>query len=385
VCRRAARRRSEAGLSRDPDARDGRTDRILELAERERLHDVGHGIEAARVRARRVDARADDRDFLALEAENLSGGQRPRIGGLDEENVDCLRVEAQGLAVPGERGLVPEPRRHVRQKSPHLGVRLADEDPRHGFIFDEPRANVGAIWYGNGMKRGRVLVVDDDADIRNLVRELLERQGYDVTEGANGRDGLRAFYATTPDVVILDVGMPEMDGFETLERIRDLSDVPVLMLTARAAELEKVRGLKAGADDYVTKPFGRQEFLARVEAMLRRARPREEGPTTYADELVAVDFAQRSVAVSGHPVTLTPLEFRLLAAFIRHPNQVLAHDQLLELVWGDSLAASRDQVKLYVGYLRRKLEAAGGDASAIETVRGFGYRYRPPAASRPGT
>jgi DNA-binding response OmpR family regulator len=205
-----------------------------------------------------------------------------------------------------------------------------------------------------------------------------------VTEGANGRDGLRAFYATTPDVVILDVGMPEMDGFETLERIRDLSDVPVLMLTARAAELEKVRGLKAGADDYVTKPFGRQEFLARVEAMLRRARPREEGPTTYADELVAVDFAQRSVTVSGHPVTLTPLEFRLLAAFIRHPNQVLAHDQLLELVWGDSLAASRDQVKLYVGYLRRKLEAAGGDASAIETVRGFGYRYRPPAASRPG-
>jgi DNA-binding response OmpR family regulator len=231
------------------------------------------------------------------------------------------------------------------------------------------------------MKRGRVLVVDDDSDIRNLVRELLERQGYDVTDAANGRDGLRAFYASTPDVVVLDVSMPEMDGFETLERIRDLSDVPVIMLTARAAELEKVRGLKAGADDYVTKPFGRQELLARIEAMLRRARPREEGPTTYADTLVVVDFAQRSVTVHGQPVRLTPLEFKLLAAFIRHPNQVLAHDQLLDLVWGDSLAASRDQVKLYVGYLRRKLEAAGAHASAIETVRGFGYRYRPSAAS----
>src|ERR671923_2095088 len=148
------------------------------------------------------------------------------------------------------------------------------------------------------MKRGRVLVVDDDADIRNLVRELLERQGYDVTDAANGREGLRAFYAGTPDVVVLDVGMPEMDGFQTLERIRDLSDVPVIMLTARTAELEKVRGLKAGADDYVAKPFGRQELLARVEALLRRAGDREEKPGSYADGLIAIDFPQRAVTVS---------------------------------------------------------------------------------------
>ena len=231
------------------------------------------------------------------------------------------------------------------------------------------------------MKRGRVLVVDDDADIRNLVRELLERQGYDVTDAANGRDGLRAFYASTPDVIVLDVSMPELDGFQTLERIRDLSDVPVLMLTARAAELEKVRGLKAGADDYVTKPFGRQELLARIEAMLRRARAHPDEPATYADDLVTVDFPQRSVTVHGTPVALTPLEFRLLTAFVRHPNQVLGHDQLLEQVWGDTLAASRSQVKLYVGYLRRKLEGAGADSGTIETVRGFGYRYRPSAGS----
>jgi DNA-binding response OmpR family regulator len=230
------------------------------------------------------------------------------------------------------------------------------------------------------MKRGRVLVVDDDADIRNLVRELLERQGYVVADAANGREGLRAFYAGAPDVVVLDVGMPEMDGYETLERIRDLSDVPVIMLTARAAELEKVRGLKAGADDYVTKPFGRQELLARIEAVLRRPREPGDRPATYADGLVTVDFAQRRVSVRGRDVSLTPLEFKLLGAFTRHPNQVLAHDQLLEQVWGDTFAASRDQVKLYVGYLRRKLEAAGADPSVIETVRGFGYRYRPSAA-----
>jgi DNA-binding response OmpR family regulator len=230
------------------------------------------------------------------------------------------------------------------------------------------------------MKRARILVVDDDADIRGLVRELLERQGYEIGQAANGRDGLRAFYASPPDAVVLDVTMPEMDGWETLARIRDLSDVPVLMLTARAAELEKVRGLKAGADDYLTKPFGRQELLARVEALLRRAGQRAEAPATYADGVVSVDFAQRSVTVHDRPVALTPLEFRLLGAFVRNPNQVLAHDQLLELVWGDSLAASRDQVKLYVGYLRRKLESGGADPGVIETVRGFGYRYRASAA-----
>jgi DNA-binding response OmpR family regulator len=232
------------------------------------------------------------------------------------------------------------------------------------------------------MKRGNVLVVDDDADIRGLLKELLERQGYGVTEAANGKDALRALYSSPPDVVLLDVSMPELDGWQTLERIRDLSDVPVAMLTARAAELEKVRGLKAGADDYITKPFGRQELLARVEAMLRRAGPREEAKQTYADALLHVDFAQRSVAVNGEEVALTPLEFRLLSAFVRHPGQLLSHDQVLELVWGDSFSASRDQVKLYVGYLRRKLESAGADGSVIETVRGFGYRYRPQGPDR---
>ena len=222
----------------------------------------------------------------------------------------------------------------------------------------------------------RVLVVDDENDVRGLVVELLGRAGYAVAAAADGRAALRELFASPPDVVLLDVNMPELDGWQTLERIRDVSDVPVVMLTARAGELEKVRGLKAGADDYVTKPFGRQELLARVEAVLRRAAVRAGGEREhYADDLVEVDYAQREVRVRGEPVSLTPTEFRLLSAFVSNPNQVLSRDQLLELVWNDASCVSSDQVKLYVGYLRRKL---GGGASPIETLRGFGYRYRPP-------
>ncbi len=223
-----------------------------------------------------------------------------------------------------------------------------------------------------------VLVVDDEADIRSLVRELLERAGHDVVEAGDGNEGLRAFFASRPDLVVLDVSMPGLDGWGTLERIRELSDVPVVMLTAQARELAKVRGLRGGADDYITKPFGRQELLARVEANLRRQRSDADAPATYGDGFVTVDFAQRAVEVAGTPLSLTPLEYRMLAAFVRNSNQVLSHEQLLELAWGDARNAERDQVKLYVGYLRRKLGAPAGEESPIETVRGFGYRYRPP-------
>jgi DNA-binding response OmpR family regulator len=223
--------------------------------------------------------------------------------------------------------------------------------------------------------RLRILVVDDDADIRLLVRSLLERAGYDVQEAEDGKAALRTFYESPPALVILDVSMPEMDGYQTLERLRDLSDVPVLMLTARSQELEKVRGLSAGADDYVAKPFGRQELLARVQALLRRTGGRTEVVEAYADDFVEIDYAQRKVTVGGRPVQLTPLEFKLLAAFVQNPGQVLSRDQLLEIVWGDPYGVSGDQVKLYVGYLRKKLVPDAPDSAPIETVRGFGYRY----------
>jgi len=227
------------------------------------------------------------------------------------------------------------------------------------------------------MTRPRVLVVDDDELTRGVLREVLERAGHDVREAPDGRAGLRDLYATTPDLVILDVEMPELDGWTTLERIRELSEVPVLMLTARETELERVRGLHGGADDYVVKPFGRQEIVARVQALLRRARPREPEQTTYADSRVSIDFARHEVLYQERPVALTPLEFKLLSAFVRHPNQVLSREQLLELVWGDSFGVSPEQVKLYVGYLRRKLDPSSPRSAPIETVRGFGYRYRP--------
>lgn len=234
------------------------------------------------------------------------------------------------------------------------------------------------------MSRRRALVIDDEADIRGLVRTLLERAGKDVVEAADGREGLRKLHGARPDIVVLDVTMPELDGWQTLERIRDLSDVPVLMLTAHGTELDKVRGLRAGADDYLAKPFGRQELLARVDALLRRNAGRApETREVYSDDNIEIDFAQRQVKAAGKDVSLTPLELRLLTTFAENPDQVLSREQLGELVWDDTAGVSRDQVKLYVGYLRRKM---GWDAatSPLETVRGFGYRYRSAAGARGG-
>jgi DNA-binding response OmpR family regulator len=246
-----------------------------------------------------------------------------------------------------------------------------------GQIIGKDRTNAAGVWYEERMNASAsVLVVDDDADVRTLVRELLTRAGYRVSEAPDGRAALRVLYDERPDLVVLDVSMPELDGWGTLERIRELSDVPVVMLSALGAELEKVRALRGGADDYVTKPFGRQELLARVASVLRRA-PSRNVRDTYADRLLEVDFGERRVRAGGNDVELTPLEFRLLSAFVDHPGQLLAHDQLLELAWGGERGTSRDQVKLYVGYLRRKLASAGIAPETIETVRGFGYRYSP--------
>ena len=222
----------------------------------------------------------------------------------------------------------------------------------------------------------RILVVDDDDDIRMLLRELFTRAGYGVTEAGNGREALRSLFEAPPALVVLDVTMPEMDGYQTLERIRDLSDVPVVMLTARTQELERVRGLASGADDYVAKPFGRQEMLARVQALLRRSGARTDVAESYEDAFLEVDYPQRRVVVEGREVRLTPLEFKLLSAFVQHPNEVLSRERLLEVVWGDPYGVSADQVKLYVGYLRKKLGPDAPDTVPIETVRGFGYRYR---------
>ena len=220
-----------------------------------------------------------------------------------------------------------------------------------------------------------ILVIDDEPDVALGLRLLLERAGHAVRTAGDGRAGIRAFFSDPADLVILDVSMPVMDGWETLERLRDLSDAPILMLTARGLELEKVRGLQGGADDYQTKPWGNQELLARVGALLRRT-PADAAPERYADLHVTVDFQQHATTTAGgREVQLSALEFRLLSAFVRNADQVLEHEQLLALAWRDPLAASRDTLKTYVRYLRRKLDWDGSDGP-IEAVRGVGYRYR---------
>jgi DNA-binding response OmpR family regulator len=222
----------------------------------------------------------------------------------------------------------------------------------------------------------RVLVIEDDADIALGVRTVLDRSGFEVTMAAEGPEGLRVFHSERPDIVILDVGLPKMDGWTVLERIRELSGVPVLMLTSRGQEADKVRGLRGGADDYLTKPFGTAEFVARVQALLRRQRAPDELPEVFEDGHVRVNFVTHGVRVNGVPVELTPTEFRLLAALVRHPGQVLSPVKLLELAWSDPLGIGPDRVKYSVMRLRRKLGAQSSGDSAIEAVRGFGYRYR---------
>jgi DNA-binding response OmpR family regulator len=231
------------------------------------------------------------------------------------------------------------------------------------------------------MTARHVLVIEDDKDIALSLRIVLERGGFGATLAASGRDGLREFHSVRPDLVILDVGLPEMDGWTVLERIRDLSDVPVLMLTAHGQEADKVRGLHGGADDYLTKPFGNDELTARALALLRRRQPagtREaEAPEVFDDGNIEVDFAAREVRVNGEPVALTPTEYRLLAALIRHQGQVLSAQTLLDLAWSDPLGIGPERVKYTVMRLRRKLGAGKETAaSPIEAVRGFGYRYR---------
>jgi DNA-binding response OmpR family regulator len=229
--------------------------------------------------------------------------------------------------------------------------------------------------------RSQILVVDDDESIREVVQLVLERGGMGVRTAEDGRAALKVLFAGTVDAVLLDVDMPGLDGWQTLERIREVSEVPVCMLTSEDAELAKVRALRGGADDYVVKPFGAQELLARVEALVRRGRGSGDGTQKpveiYEDALLTLDREQRLVSIGGTELQLTRREYSLLAALTDEAGRVLPSDVLIERVW-DGMATA-DQVKLYVSRLRRKLAEHDADG-AVETVRGIGYRYRPPAA-----
>ena len=229
----------------------------------------------------------------------------------------------------------------------------------------------------------RLLVVEDDPDIAMALRLLLTRAGHEVAHAKDGRTGLKDAYTGRPELVILDIGLPWLDGWQVLERLRDVSDVPVLLLTAHGQESDKVRGLRGGADDYLTKPFTNAELVARVEALLRRS----AGPASWADEVyddgvLRIDPAARRTFVAGEEVRLTPTEFRLLNVLVRHAGAVLSPNQLLAQAWDDPTGIGPERVKFAVLRLRRKLGWTDPDASPIESVRGFGYRYRRPVLDR---
>jgi DNA-binding response OmpR family regulator len=223
----------------------------------------------------------------------------------------------------------------------------------------------------------RILVVEDEPDIELALRMLFGRAGYDYLAAGDGRAGLRLVHEQRPDLVVLDIGLPGLDGWAVLERLRDVADVPVLLLTAHGQETDKVRGLRAGADDYLTKPFANNELLARVEALLRRTPPAshaEDWGEVFDDGVLLVDPRSRRVIVGQREVRLTNIEFRLLNVLVRHAGAVLSPAQLLARVWDDPSGIGQDRVKFAVLRLRRKL-GWGGDDSPIRAVRGVGYCY----------
>jgi len=222
--------------------------------------------------------------------------------------------------------------------------------------------------------KSRVLVVDDDKAVRESLRRSLEFNGYDVVLAADGAEALAGISAAAPDIVVMDVMMPRLDGIETTKALRQAgNDLPILVLTARDAVGDRVEGLDAGADDYLTKPFALQELLARMRALLRRAVPSEAG----ADEVLSfadltMNLASREVTRAGRGIELTRTEFALLEMFLRRPKRVLERSFILEEVWGYDFPTTANSLEVYVGYLRRKTEAEG-ESRLLHTVRGVGY------------
>jgi two-component system response regulator MprA len=219
----------------------------------------------------------------------------------------------------------------------------------------------------------RLLVVDDDSRIAAALQRNLKYEGYEVDVASDGPAALRQAAVQPPDLVVLDVMLPGLDGVEVCRRLRAASDVPVLMLTALDAITDRVRGLDSGADDYLVKPFAPEELLARVRALLRRRAPSASEELSYGG--LTVDLAAHEVREGERCIDLTALEFQLLEYFLRNPRHVLTRDQILEAVWGYDAETTSNLVDVYVGYLRAKLEAAG-DPRLIQTVRGVGYVLR---------
>ncbi len=227
----------------------------------------------------------------------------------------------------------------------------------------------------------KILAVDDDAALVRLIDQTLTSKGYEVLKANDGQEALRLLFVHRPDLVLLDVVMPGMDGWQTCSRIRDISDIPIIIFTGeRKSEDDIVHGLDYGADDYLFKPVGNKELVARVRAVLRRAEltsflDKERG-VAFSDDFLTVDVTERKVMVKGEKVKLTPTEFRLLALLVKNAGQILTHQQLLEGVWGWEYVDDLDYVRIYISHLRRKIEPEATLPRYIITELGVGYYFQ---------
>jgi two-component system KDP operon response regulator KdpE len=218
------------------------------------------------------------------------------------------------------------------------------------------------------------LVVDDEVQIRRLLRVVLESENYQVFEAETGQQGLMEIAGRRPDVILLDLGLPDFEGLEVLKRLREWSEAPVIVLTVRDDVQEKVAALDAGADDYVTKPFSTPELLARLRAAQRKTRPEEEISVFKTGDLV-VDLTTRVVTRAGREIKLTATEYALLRLFVRHPGRVLTHRYILREIWGPKSEQHRQYLRVYVTHLRQKIESDPARPSLISTQPGIGYRF----------
>lgn len=225
----------------------------------------------------------------------------------------------------------------------------------------------------------RILIVDDEPRIRHFVRMNLQLEGFQVSEASDGLEAIRKVRDELPHLVVLDVEMPKLDGFETLAEIRRFSNVPVIILTVRSDEEDRIKGLDLGADDYVAKPFSARELVSRINAVLRRvqlsAPPAERSQRIQIDERLTVDFDRREVLVNGEPVKLRPTEYKLLYHFVQNAGWTLTHEQLLSKVWGPEYVDDTQLLRLYVTYLRQKIEPDPSNPRYIFNERGVGYRF----------
>lgn len=227
------------------------------------------------------------------------------------------------------------------------------------------------------MGKGRILVIDDDPTLNSLIRQSFHAKGYEVITALNGVEGLKLAYRSHPDIIVLDIMMPDLDGYETCRRLREISEVPVLMLTAMAAEEDLVRGFESGADDYVKKPFSLKELEMRISALIKRSSNGDSNDIAYDDGSLRVDLQRQHVYRDNQRVHVTPTEFRLLSCLIRHRGHVVTHEELLREVWGDGYLDAVPSLSIYIRYLREKLEEDPSEPHYILTKWGVGYWFSP--------